>query len=299
MSVGLRNYVFGSERAALSEVGVQDPAVLLPLFYINRDCDHIRRRNIEREIARYGFCGVRVSGVDGSLLPKDLHSYFSASTRLTPGEIGCYASHLRVAKLIVKHELSFAVVLEDDALLASDFQATLAELLRRLPKGWDLAHLSGIPSRVVKPVLGLQDHQIVRYSRVPSGTVGYLLSLEGARKLLAPMVRHWPFDTDIRQPWKFNLDVFGIVPPIVGHDDEVPSAILSYGHRSQLRRRLNPSRYAPTGNPFKSPLSLFFNLRKLGSLTWARCMYQNSLMRLATWRMRRAPSNCTPQHQSE
>jgi glycosyl transferase family 25 len=175
-------------------------------------------------------------------------------------------------------------VLEDDAILDNNFDAVLDSLFDELKGPWDLVHLSGAAKQAVKAISRMRDYHLVRYSRIPSGTVGYLISQAGARKLLKPIVRHWPIDTDIRQPWQFSLDIYGVHPPIVAHDESLPSAILAYGDRSRLRRGIKPSRRYPTGNPLKTASGLIFNLRKLGIISWMACMMRNSRQRLGVWR---------------
>ena len=132
---------------------------------------------------------------------------------LYPGEVGCYASHLMVHRRILERQLAYALVLEDDAILADDCAEVAQKVVAALPRGWDIIHLSGIPTRAFKRVAEIQPAgAIVRYSRVPSGTVGYLISEQGAQKFLAPKMRRWPIDTDVRRPWAFGLDIYGIVP---------------------------------------------------------------------------------------
>src|SRR5450631_992879 len=94
---------------------------LLRAFYINRDCDHDRRSHIESQLINVGMLGERTPAVDGLDVPDELRHYFFSSeqktTPLTPGEVGCYASHLKTLALIGKSGLKCALVLEDDALL--------------------------------------------------------------------------------------------------------------------------------------------------------------------------------------
>ena len=68
--------------------------------------------------------------------------------KLSPAEVGCAFSHLRLYQEILDRNLDYALVLEDDALLKPDFAAVLAEVIKHSDK-WDLvqfAHLNGIRS---------------------------------------------------------------------------------------------------------------------------------------------------------
>ncbi len=290
----------------------------LPTFYINRDCDTDRRANIESELNSAGLSAERVSAIDGLAVPRSLRAYFFESNRLAsllkPGEVGCYASHLKTLDIIVKRGLSYALVLEDDALLPPDLRETVENIVERLPESWDIVHLCGNPHRVVKPVAKLEHGRaLVRYSRVPTGAFGYLISASGARKLLAPIKRHWPFDTDMKRPWLFALQIYGVVPKIIGHDDASPSRIQATGGRSRGRRGSPiPSRHSWTGNPLHCPEAAYYNFVTLGPLWWGSCLLRNAfgramtalglVRRAAVPAQRRARSThrkCPPPHSSD
>ncbi len=278
-------------RAALSSSARSEPRPQaqfpLPVFYINRDCDDDRRANLELALRAAGLEAQRVSAVEGLSVPARLKDYFFESdglvSSLTPGEVGCYASHLKTLEVIAERNLDYALVLEDDALPPRDLRRTIKDVMPQLPKDWDIVHLCGAPRRAVKPLAELErGRSLVRYSRVPSGAFGYLISAAGARKFLQPIKRYWPFDTDMKRPWLLALQIYGVTPRVVGHDDTSPSRILAMGGRSRGRRGLpKPSRAAWTGNPLHSPAGALYNLKALGPLWWARCGVQNAYSRTA------------------
>ncbi len=125
---------------------------------------------------------------------------------IPPGAIGCYASHLRAYKQIIAERAGATLVLEDDADLDDDLVEVIRQTLAMLPAGWDMVHLGQSPRYAVKPLAALPNgRRLVRYSRIPSGTVGYLISLAGARKMLDPAVqRFWAIDLDTRRSWLFG-----------------------------------------------------------------------------------------------
>jgi glycosyl transferase, family 25 len=259
----------------------------LPVLYINRDCDADRRANIELALRAADLKAERVPAVEGLSVPAGLRDYFFDAdglvSSLTPGEVGCYASHLKACESIAARNLDYALVLEDDALPPRDLRRIVKDVMSQLPKDWDVVHLCGTPRRAVKPLVELErGRTLVRYSRVPSGAFGYLISGAGARKLLTPIERYWPFDTDMKRPWLLGLQVYGVTPRVVAHDDASPSRILAMGGRSRGRRGLpKPSRAAWSGNPLHSPAGALYNLRALGPLWWARCGVQNARRRAA------------------
>lgn len=254
----------------------------IPAFFVNLDRDEGRRTAIEGEIAAAALAAERISAVNGLSVPDDLRSYFftgdAPHSRLGAGEIGCYASHLKALKLVVERGLGQALILEDDALLPADLPATLARILASLPADWDVVHLSADPCRAVKPLARLDEKRtLVRYSRVPAGTVGYLISQAGARKFLQPSKRMWPVDTDFRRPWAYGMEIYGVTPRVIGHSSVLPATIT---HRSRRRRGIPiPSLQCSTGNPLHSVRGALFNIRTLGLVQWASCLAQNSLRR--------------------
>ncbi|XP_066112162.1 inactive glycosyltransferase 25 family member 3 [Saccopteryx bilineata] len=137
---------------------------------------------------------LRSLGVD--LLPGYQDPY--SGRTLTKGEVGCFLSHYSIWEEVVARGLARAVVFEDDVRFASNFKRRLERLLEeveaeKLP--WDLIYLG---RKQVNPeeevaVEGLPHVVVAGYSY---WTLAYVLSLEGARKLLAsqPLRRMLPVD---------------------------------------------------------------------------------------------------------
>jgi len=272
---------------AISDTAGSRPAPVTSIFYINRDCEEGRRTFIEFHLREVGIEAERITAVEGLGVPRPLtHLFFDGDTqcsRMTPAEVGCYASHLMAARLVVERGLDHAVIFEDDAEFSPSLVRSLKNILTSLPADWDLVHLYGHEPFATKPVARLEcSRTLVRYSRVPRGTVAYLISRSGAEKFLAPTKRIWPIDTDLRQPWRFGFQIHGVMPALVDHSGQFPSAIATgaKGERSRLRRGLPiPSRQCWTGNPLHTPQGFYFNLTTLGPLWWARCWLQNTQLR--------------------
>jgi glycosyl transferase family 25 len=278
----------GSQAATPSHTG---ELFTTPVLYINRKSEGDRRTWIEAGLRKAGIEAERITAVEGLDVPRPLaHLFLDGDTQcsaMSPAEIGCYASHLMAARLVVKRGSDYAMILEDDATVPPNLAESLQDILTNLPAGWDFVHLYGQEPFATKPVARLeQSRTLVRYSRVPRGTVAYLISRSGAEKFLKPSKRFWPIDTDIRQPWRFGLQIYGVVPALVDQSGQFPSAIAAgaKGERSRLRRGLPiPSRQCWTGNPLHTPQGFYFNLKTLGPLWWARCCYQNVRRRVVGW----------------
>ncbi len=256
---------------------------MLPTYFINLARDIDRRAAIENELRRAGIEGTRYAAVDGNALPPELASYFAHGDGKPPlmkaGEIGCYASHLGVYREIVANNLDMALVLEDDAVLSKDIVPLIEDVLAHAPPAWDMILLCGRKDRAVRPLAEMKCGQtLVRYSRVPPTTAGYLISGSGARKMLNPAIRRiWPVDWDTRMPWVFQMDTYGVVPPPINQNTTtLDSSIIRGSGRSRLRTRLpRPTAYTWTSNPIRSPAALLFNFKKLGPLWWLRCFISN------------------------
>jgi glycosyl transferase family 25 len=250
----------------------------LNAFFINLDRHADRRAHIEGQLHNAGLSAERVAGVNGREVPPDLAGYFDLDSTsryaLTAGQIGCQASHLRVMRLITEMSLDVALVLEDDALLAEDVGEILAETLQKVPAGWDIVRLCRSSTRAVRPLATLScGRSLVRYSRVPVGRAGYLVSRSGAAKLLRPRKMYIPGDDEISQSWLLGLDVYGIEPnPISQERSALPTTIgVKRGGLNRFKRAIpNPRRLA-------------FHVSKLGPNWWTQCFVQNVATKVVRW----------------
>lgn len=277
----------GHVASAAKAVAASKPAASdsLPVFYINRDRDVARLDSIRAYLSAAGLPAERVAAVEGLAVPDQFRDYFFSGdalhSGLKPGEVGCYASHLLVMSRIVERDLDYALVLEDDAVVRADISETIANVLSAVPQGWDLIHICKDSNRAVKTIAVLDGaRRLIRYSRVPETTTGYLISRSGAKKFLRHSKRHWPVDTDFRRPWCFGLEIYGVMPRLV-EAGGFPSAIHQLGDHSRLRRGIPMLRrrsWAP--NPLHTPEGIIFNLRKLGPLTWGICAIHNATRRI-------------------
>jgi glycosyl transferase, family 25 len=203
-----------------------------PVLFINLDRDAQRRERMQAQAAALNLPMQRFDAVLWTALPAtEQSSLYSESLNrrqyhqaLVAGEKGCYASHLRLWQWLVASDHTSAVVLEDDVRLNDDFAIVIAAI-DVLPPNWDMIKLigrEGIGKRekASDGIALVGDHRLVRYRRIPSLTAGYVVSREGARKLLAsrlPFGR--PIDVDLRYWWENDLHVLGVQPASITLDD--------------------------------------------------------------------------------
>ena len=205
-----------------------------------------RRRLMHAQLDLPGMPPYRVlDAVEGCSLdaPRLAEIYDEASALrisgqpLTPGEIGCAASHLAAHRQIAAGGAGAALVLEDDALLGHQFLRVLGRLLAIIDPG--------------RPEAVLLSH-VVRYSawgahRVDKmhalchpheayGGHAYLITRAGARAMASAFARVRTVSDDWRYFMKLGImRVSALVPYIVG------TSPLSMESQIGDRRRSPPS----------------------------------------------------------
>lgn len=201
--------------------GIPVPAGGVEVRVINLRNDRERWRAMRRHLLSAGFNALRHEAVNGAAMGSDERQalYDPALNRrqyhrpLEAGEIGCYASHLAVWSELVASKQPHAVVLEDDVEVDAALPKALAAIASHRGE-WDLIKLIGRDHEKVRERWPLVDsHALISYRRVPSLTGAYVVSAEGARKLLAarrPFGR--PVDVDLRYWWECGLVIRGVHP---------------------------------------------------------------------------------------
>src|SRR5690606_26039033 len=92
---------------------------------------------------------------------------------LTPGEVGCYLSHLELWRMVAEGEEPAILIMEDDVVLQPYFQLALSAA-STCTTPWEMLRLYGIFTRktlVVEKLGG--EYMLVRYREGPRGTQAY------------------------------------------------------------------------------------------------------------------------------
>lgn len=196
------------------------PRSLVPLIYVINlpEAEH-RRKHVENLLSNASLDYTIIAGIKGSDLSQDEISQCydkGANARhyrraLSIGEIGCYLSHRRCWEQLLSSEHSWAVILEDDIEIKGDF-STLINLIPSkvnadIIKLSDDSNCKVIDSKALAP-----SFEWVNYKRIPNCANGYIITRQGAKKLLAKTKVYRPVDIDMQFFKELDLKVCGIRP---------------------------------------------------------------------------------------
>lgn len=256
---------------------------------INLDRDADRLAHMRGQLDRLGMAFERFPAVLGAQLPEALRACFPpmhGPEALSAGEVGCYASHIVLLQRAGAGALPAPLlVLEDDTELPDDLPALIADMIAKAPAGWDMIRLSNPPKRAYAKVADLTGgRKLVRYSVVPGSTGAYLVSASGAAKFAAARARTIAIDQDLRRPWDWGLDMYGVAPMPITPDVLLASSIdgmeAAKASQSQAKRprRRNPSLIQRHG----------WTIRSMGVGRWLGCELINWTLPLTPKRNRAA-----------
>ncbi|MBN3299594.1 GT251 galactosyltransferase, partial [Amia calva] len=170
---------------------------VLQVFMINLKRRKDRRDRMLQTLGEQGIACKIVSAVDGKalnvsqiqgmgihMLPGYSDPYHGRP--LTKGELGCFLSHYNIWKEIVDRGLKTSLVIEDDLRFEVFFKRRLQNLIYIGRKRMQVEH----PEKSVPKIHNLVEADYSYW------TLGYAMSLQGARKLLAaePLTRMLPVD---------------------------------------------------------------------------------------------------------
>lgn len=123
-------------------------------YVINLPSETERKKRIATRLRTLGIEPTFVEGVDGRLLDLDATNVYDSTRHrrwyprdLSRGEIGCCLAHRKVYERMLDDGCEYALVLEDDAILADDLPQIIAVLLS-VSTSWELV-VSCIPSPVL------------------------------------------------------------------------------------------------------------------------------------------------------
>lgn len=177
---------------------------------------HDRRAQVterlEKSVWPWQLVDARATAPAGLLVDQE-NALKTIGRRLAPGEIGCFGSHVDCwRQLLADESLSHMLVMEDDVLLDPNYDfASLVQLMAAT--GLDYVRLYArwpAPARIIS-LLG--PRCLVRFKRPVLGTQAYVLSRQGARRLLAHATHlSRPIDDHIDRFWENGVPIYSLYP---------------------------------------------------------------------------------------
>jgi len=213
----------------------------LPALVVNLDDRVDRWQTIRRQLKSFGIDTVRISAIPASSLRKPAanehldeevvrwkySTTWSAQfdSRIEPNQVltlsdseySTCLSHIKAWKYIVDEKLPAALILEDDAVLGSDFKSVLSPALKEVPTNWDILY-AGYLSKEHADRAKVSTHI---YSMIDGvfGMHGYLLTRAGAQKLLALLPVVQPLDNFVAKlALDKQIEAYLVEPKVVWQD---------------------------------------------------------------------------------
>ena len=197
-------------------------------YLINLDRATERLKLMELEFNKCNLSYERIAAVDAKKLTDDLYTIDNKYDRdFVPGEIGCYLSHVNTLKQFLKSPYQFALILEDDAILDSNFKPIIENAILQhntltTYQKWDILKLANGKRRHIE-INNVDDKYIIGAcgTSIPITTIAAIWTRKAAEKFLAktiinnkPVVRR-PIDCELQHPWEYNLKIYNLLPSIV------------------------------------------------------------------------------------
>jgi len=168
---------------------------------------------------------------------------------LSHGHVGCALSHIKIYSHIVKKKIPLTLVLEDDCEINENLKKTIADpLLMKLARNgvFEVLNLGCVKREgIYMPVLSFfgrkkiyNDQIIGRPARTLPGANCYLLTLNGAKKLLkASMPLRYAADQLLANAEYFDINLLVTKIPIVAQQSFFKSLIRTGTKKKAVRKR--------------------------------------------------------------
>lgn len=218
----------------------------MTFYVINLDGSDERLHNVSQTLQAQGIAFTRIAAFDGrGADPIQFAEYDARKTlaymgrALTGGELGCYFSHLNVARTFLQSEADIAVVLEDDMQPTQHLQHKIEQLLAGLQgRNWHLINIGANKRKIFTRLFTLDGgHEVVHAHYFPMTTTGIIWNRAGAEAFVkAGLPLYAPVDNFFRD-WltRSNMGIT-VYPPLVSARDIASDIDGSATRRKQHQR---------------------------------------------------------------
>jgi len=192
--------------------GEAEPSADYPVLFLNLDRNPERAAELSRQFANSAPRLQRIPGVEGGRLTASAVRRLGADPAMR-GTLGCFLSHAAAWEALVASADPFALIIEDDVIPLLDLPPSLSAV--NLPPGFDLCFLNDRIAPRLDPatvsrftIRPLREAMAAFHpeDNAPGGD-GYLLSREGARKLL-----QWVEADGFAEDVDWRLIAYGLSP---------------------------------------------------------------------------------------
>jgi GR25 family glycosyltransferase involved in LPS biosynthesis len=166
------------------------PSEVIPKFIISLDKNKERQDYLKKEVypklTNYFKCAAFDAELDDANEILKENNIFLTDTfydKCSEGQLGCFLSHFQLWKYIIKSNIDLAIVLEDDVKIYNNFNKNIDTIYENLPVKFDYVHLFIHPDKQNIQYLEGKDGDIIP-AEDNFGTVAYMISLRGAKRLV-------------------------------------------------------------------------------------------------------------------
>lgn len=177
-----------------------------------------------------------IDAIDGRRFAMSAHVNYDRAKRLKyfgrdlkGGELGCTLSHKKAYETIITDNLDQAIVLEDDVILYDSFVDTIIAL-QQCPVPFDMVRFMGrdkVLNARQREIFQLNhDVALTRLCATPGGTYAYLITRQGAQKLLPHLEKiTYPIDALVGRSWETGLNWLSVNKRLASVDYDLGSYI--------------------------------------------------------------------------
>lgn len=212
------------------------------IWLINLDRDTDRLARMQRQLDAMGLAYTRFAAIDGRAQAQQLARRVDAAAyarnmgqNVTPGHVGCYASHVAVWEMLAASPYTVGLILEDDVVFHADFLDSLDAALAGAAH-WDTLRFNCIRAKLPVSQGRLGSYKLNAYAGPFTGNAAYLIKRDLAARL-APAF--WPqtraHDHEMNRFFHYNFRQYGLEPFSSHVDDGGISTITGTGF-DQVRK---------------------------------------------------------------
>lgn len=166
------------------------PSEVIPKFIISLERDKDRALYLKQEVFPKITNYFKCKAFDGEnddpnpiLQENNISIAEHFISKCTAGQLGCFLSHFQIWKYISTNNIEMAIIMEDDVKIYKNFNRVIDLVFDNLPIKFDYVQLFIHPDKLKTEYLNGNDGDLIP-AEENFGTVAYLISLRGARRLI-------------------------------------------------------------------------------------------------------------------